>query len=58
MRIKFCEGCFSCTKPCGKQEKKFSFTKEDTMTKYEKIRVVLGVAQLLTAIVLAIYYKA
>lgn len=51
--MKFCEGCHSCTKPCGKEEKTWYYKEEVKMTKYEKLRIVLGVAQLATAIVLA-----
>jgi hypothetical protein len=51
--MNFCEGCHGCTKPCGKEEKAWYYKEEVKMTKYEKLRIVLGVAQLVMAVILA-----
>lgn len=55
---KFCEGCYSCTEPCGREEKAWYNKKEVKMTKYEKLRVLLGFLQLVTAIVLALHFRS
>ena len=51
--MNFCEGCHGCTKPCGKEEKAWYYKEEVKMTKYEKLRIVLGLAQLIIAVILA-----
>jgi len=51
--MKFCEGCHSCTKPCGKEEKAWYYKEEVKMTKYEKLRIFLGAIQIFLGVFLA-----
>lgn len=58
--MKFCEGCHGCFEPCVREEKAFRGiieNKEKPMTKYEKLRLLLGVIQIITVVILALNYR-